>query len=114
MSGFLTFNTTITPTILGVDTNDYAPDGLTQSNVLRLSSSVNISITGLLSTNYGYKTLIIHNIGTKNIILVNSSALSLAGNRFLHSGNITINGDESLIITYDTTISRWRPIGEAL
>jgi len=101
----------ITPPIINTDENDYNPTGLGTSSVLRLSSSVAISISGVLAPILSqFRELTIINVGTSAITLLNSSVLSVIGNRFLFPNNkdITIPENGMVHFQYDTTTSMWR------
>jgi hypothetical protein len=61
-------------------------------------------------TNQNGEVHIIVNVGSNNIVLVNESASSTAGNRFTNStgADITLAPNEGAKVWYDGTSSRWR------
>lgn len=101
----------VTPAALSASQNDYAPGAC---DIIRLSSSVAIDITGLLpATNDGGMRLVINTnaSGGANITLKHESASSAAANRFRNSlgGDFILAPDGgSAVLTYSTAISRWR------
>jgi hypothetical protein len=102
----------ISPTILAADVDDYSPSGLAQANVLRLSSSLDVSMSGLTSGLSG-RIVFVHNIGTFNIRLQHENANSLAANRFAFPQNINLEPNMAIVLQYDGLSSRWRGIGGA-
>lgn len=100
----------ISPTQITANQNDYSPTGLSTAAVLRLSSDATRNITGLAGGADG-RVIVIHNVGSNAIVLIDESASSTAGNRFALVGDLTINGDHSVALQYDSTSSRWRTIG---
>jgi hypothetical protein len=97
----------LSPSQLTGDVNNYEPTGLSTTFTLRLSSDASRSITGL-KAQAGGRLLAIHNVGAQNIVLVDSSGSSDAANQFALSANKTLGGDESCLLQYDGTSSRWR------
>lgn len=97
----------ISPTSFGTSQNNYAPTGFATAAVLRLTSSAAVSITGLAGGAEG-RFIILHNIGSNNITLSNSSGSSTAANQFLFSADIVLGANQSTTLRYDGTSSRWR------
>jgi len=90
------------------DQNNYAiPPG----ELIRLSTDASRTFTGFSGSRPGL--FVICNVGSQNVVIANDNAGSTAENRVLcHSGaNITLNANESVLITYDFQSSRWRTIG---
>lgn len=107
--GAVAFSAITTPPTITVDQNNYNPTNFEDFNVIRLSASVNIEITGIESSNVAIgQSFILVNVSTFNIKLKNNNNNSLAVNRFMLKGDLTLEKDESLIIWYDTTTLRWR------
>lgn len=105
----------ISPTQLTANQNDYNPTSLSTSTRLRLTSDANRSVTGLQGGADG-RVIVIHNVGSNPITLVDESASSTAGNRFALGGagsstpsSIVLAGGDGVILIYDATSSRWRP-----
>jgi hypothetical protein len=109
-SSAFAFTGDISPTSIGSSQNDYNPTGLSTASTLRLTSSGTFNITGLSGGADG-RLIIIHNIGSSSIILIDESASSSAANRFALIGDITLNADSVGIFQYDSTSSRWRSLG---
>ena len=99
----------ISPTQITANQNDYAPTGFSTATVLRLTSDASRNITGLAGGALG-RYIIIHNVGSNPIVLVNSSGSSTAANQFLFSADITLQANQSIALRYDGTSSRWRAI----
>jgi hypothetical protein len=79
--------------------------------MLRLSTDASRNITGLVlaaGSNIAAGVVIIHNVGSFNIVLSDENASSTAGNRFALTGDITIGPDQVCVLQYDGTTSRWR------
>jgi len=102
----------ITPAQITASQNDYNPSGLLTASTLRLSSDASRNITGLVGGSDG-RVVFILNVGTNAIVLTNADVLSSAANRFQFSANITLNADQSAVLQYDATSSRWRCIGKS-
>ena len=101
------FSSIITPAQITADQNDYAPSGLTTCSTLRVSSDAARNITGLSAAETG-RILILHNVGSFNIVLKNESTSSTAANRFYGSADVTIGSNQCAVLQYDGTTSRWR------
>ncbi len=98
----------ISPSQITGNQNNYDPSGLSGAVQLRLNSDASRNITGLAGGATG-RLLMIANIGSTDIVLVNESASSTVGNRFLFAGgDRTLTADESVLLKYDGTSSRWR------
>lgn len=101
----------VTPGSLSASQNDYAPG---VCDIIRLSSSTAIDITGLVAgTVDGALRLVINTnaSGGSNITLKHESASSTAGNRFrsVTAADIVLLPDGgSVTLTYSNAISRWR------
>ena len=101
----------VTPSSLSASQNDYAPG---VCDILRLSSSTAIDITGLVAgTVDGAMRLVINTnaSGGAAITLKHESASSAAANRFRNAtgGDYVLAADGgSAVLTYSAAISRWR------
>lgn len=102
----------ITPTALAADVNDYAPTGLSGATTLRLSATgATRTITGLTG-GLPDRVIVIHNVGTQNIVLSDANVLSSATNRFeFPSGSVTIIPKGVAFLEYDGTNGRWHIAG---
>jgi hypothetical protein len=110
-TGAVAFASDITPGALAADQNDYNPTGLSTASTLRLSATgAARTITGLAGGGDG-RILLLHNVGSLDLTLADESASSTAGNRFALNAAVTLAGDQSTLLQYDSTSSRWRVIG---
>jgi hypothetical protein len=105
-SDFATVNAVVSPTALAASANDYS---LPAGDIVRLSSSAAVSITGLAATASG-DTRVLLNVGSFAITLANQSASSVAANRLLVSfgSDFIIAPNASALVIYDATTARWR------
>lgn len=120
MTGTVTFSgttvvealrgSTISPSQITANQNDYNPANLADATILRLSSDASRTITGLAGGADG-RILAIHNIGAQNIVLADESGSSSAANRFALRLDYTIRPDNLAILVYDNTSQRWRVEG---
>lgn len=96
----------VSPAQITSDQNNYDPD---EQSFLRLSTDASRTITGFADGADG-RHLYIANVGSNDLVLANQSASSSAANRIITStgANITIAADDSAILIYDDTTSRWR------
>lgn len=109
VGGSFNFSGVISPAQITSNTNDYDPTGLSTATTLRLSTDASRDLTGIAGGVEG-RLLILHNVGAQNLVLKDESASSTAANRFALTSDITLPGDESTQIQYDSTSSRWRQI----
>jgi len=102
----------ISPTALGADTNDWAPTSLASSSVIRATlSGAGRNLTGLTGGADG-RVIILHNVDTTfNLTLKDASASSSAANRFSFGRDCVLTPNQSCILWYDSTSSRWRLAG---
>lgn len=99
----------ISPSQITANQNDYNPTGLSTASTLRLNTDASRNITGLQGGADG-RIILIHNIGSFDIVLVDQSGLSTGLNRFeLGGANITLVDNTSIALQYDSTTQRWRP-----
>lgn len=81
-----------------------------QAGVIRLSSDASRNLTGIVApAGPRGKFLLIYNVGSQNIVLIND-ATSTAANRFLNTSgaNITLTPNQGAYCWYDITTARWR------
>lgn len=107
IAGALTYSSSITPTALAADANDYAPTGLSGATILKLSGTAARNITGLTGGAEGV-TKRIENVGSYALTFKAESASSTAANRFALTGDLIVPANGMIEITYDSTASRWR------
>ncbi len=99
----------ITPAQITANTDDYSPTGLSTASVLRLSTDASRDLTGIQGGADG-RVLVLHNVGSFDVVL-KDDATSTAANRFQLNADITVAPNQSTVIQYDSTSSRWRVIG---
>lgn len=104
------FTGDISPSQITADQNDYNPTGLSTASVLRLNTNASRNITGLAGGADG-RILLIHNIGTTDLVLKDENVGSVAANRLALAADVTLGADQSAMIQYDATSTRWRLIG---
>ena len=97
----------ISPAQLTANTNDWNPTGLSTASAIRLSTDAARDITGLQDGADG-RLMILHNIGSQNAVLKDESSSSSAANRFALNADVTLGADQSALLQYDSTSSRWR------
>jgi hypothetical protein len=112
-SGYLSLDSTVTPSAITADTNDYNPTSLETSSILRISATGAFAITGLSSSHIAAaesgRLLVITNVGSDTINLHNESNSSAAANRFSFGSNVLLEPNKSITLYYDNTSDRWRP-----
>lgn len=107
--GRIKFTGVISPTQLTADVNDYNPTGLATAGSIRLTSDATRTITGLTAGADG-DFVTVFNVGSNNIVLSAENASSSAANRFALAGDITLQTNQSVRLSYDGTSSRWRAL----
>lgn len=106
------------PSQITSDQNDYTFGTGTAPilSVYRVSTDSNggagRAITGIQQSGTG-QTITTINVGSNPLTLVDESASSTAANRLALNGDIVLQADESVMLWYDGTTARWRPIGQA-
>lgn len=99
-----------TPAQITADQNNYNPGG--SGLYQRWSSDATRSVTGLVFTSAQVdgQTHVICNVGANQITLVNQSASSTAGNRFLTTtgADLAVTANKCADVWYDLTTARWR------
>ena len=113
----ITDDAVLSPAQITANQNDYSPagwitNGEVQVSFLVLDASSNYNITGLEAPSPAkrMRITVFNNSATQNITFVNNSGLSLAANRFLSNGNVTLNEKEAIDFIYSPAESRWIPI----
>lgn len=94
-----------TPAAISTDQNNYVPGNY---DIIRLSSTTTITITGLAGGVKG-RSLKILNIGSNAITLANGSTSSLPANRFrfLSGIDFIVYPDSNIVLYYDISQQRW-------
>lgn len=97
----------VSPDQITANQNNFPlPEGV----LIRLSTDASRNITGFANPRSSLTVLC--NVGAQNIVLVHQSASSTDVNRIIsHTGaDLTINANESVLIVYDYTTTRWRTV----
>ena len=102
----LAYESDISPAQITSNTDNYAPTGLSTATVLRLSTDASRNLTGITGGADG-RILVLLNVGSFPLVL-KDNVTSTAANRFQLVGDLTLQGDEGVILYYDSTSSRWR------
>lgn len=98
----------ISPAQLTANTDNWAPTGIEDCNVIRLSTDASRNITGL-TQGWDGRVVVLENVGAQDAVLVHD-ATSAAANRFYcpTSANYTLKANGAVAVRYDGTSSRWR------
>ncbi len=101
----------ISPTAIAAQADNYDPTNLATSTTLRLTLTGDQTITGIVGGVDG-RILILHNIDTVDTLTLADDVTSTAANRFYLSGstNLAVAPEQSVILRYDATSSRWRDV----
>jgi len=99
----------ISPAQITSNEDNFNPTGLADASTLRLSTDASRDITGLVGGTDG-RLIIIHNIGSFDIVLKDENASSTAANRFALEADRTIAADGVVVLQYDSTTTRWRAV----
>jgi hypothetical protein len=99
----------ISPAQIVAATNDYAPTGLSTASTLRLNTDASRNLTGITGGTAA-RILLLHNVGSFDLVLKNADAGSAAANRFVMTADVTLVPNASALLQYDATSSRWRKI----
>ena len=96
------------PAQITANTNNYAPANFDTTSILRLSTDASRDLTGIAGGSDG-RVLTIMNVGSNPLVLKND-VTSTAANRFLLGADLTLAANQSLMLVYDSSSSRWRPM----
>ncbi len=111
-SGYVQWNSVLTPSQITSNQNDYNPNGWTNgttapngASILRLSTDASRNITSLAGGLTG-RLVEIANVGSFNIVFTaDDGATGTAANRFVKT--TTLYPNESVLAFYDGTANRW-------
>ncbi len=79
-------------------------------NVIRISSSVTVTLTGLAVLNPVNRELALVNVGTGVVVLNSQDAASSASFRFALDTTWQLSANAAAVLWYDGASSRWRGI----
>lgn len=102
----------LTPPQITADQNNYAPTNLANNIILRLDTDATRTLTGLAGGSDG-RIIEIVNVGANSLILSNQNAASSSTNRFLFGADITLAPEQAILLIFDATTGRWRPLARA-
>jgi len=110
ISGSFILDSVVSPAALVAATHNWIVAGLATANVIYATSTGNNDLTGIDSTGIvNGQTYFIYNIGVAGDIKIkNNNAGSLAANRIITNGDVNVKVGMGVILSYDTTASRWR------
>ncbi|HEU4805099.1 MAG TPA: DUF2793 domain-containing protein, partial [Nitrobacter sp.] len=77
--------------------------------MLQISSNAARNLSGLAGGTEG-RCLIVINVGSQPITLLNENASSSASNRLSLDNNLTMSAKQAAILRYDGTAARWQAI----
>lgn len=111
--GSMSYSASLTPpTLVGSNNtlySNYSPTGLGGTNFLRVSSTNNVNIGGLLAPSpVKNQGIYVCNVGVGTITVKNEEPSSLAGNRFLLGTDKNLQPNEGIMLIYDDISLRWR------
>jgi hypothetical protein len=104
----------LSPAQITASQNNYNPTNLGVSTVLRLSTDATRSLTGLAGSAIPWRILLLENVGAHDLVLVAESSSSASANRFALDQDLTLGPNQSVLLQYDGTSSRWRAVAVAL
>ena len=81
-------------------------------NVVRISSSLTVTLTGLAVLNPPYRELVLINVGTGVVVLNSQDAASSASYRFALAATWQLSAGAAAVLWYDAASSRWRGISK--
>lgn len=115
-SGIIQWESILSPAQITSNQNDYNPTGLNSggapngATIVRLSTDASRDITSIVGGVSG-RLLILANVGSQNIVLKDDDgATGTAANRLQLNADITLLPEQSIMLWYDGTSSRWRSI----
>lgn len=101
-------NVTTTPSQITSNQNDYAL-AISTADIFRISSDAARNITGITAGLFDGHAILLRNVGSFAITLRHQDAASAAANRIISpwGGDVVISANESMLLIYDSTLSRW-------
>lgn len=115
LGGSLTLTGDISPAALASGTtNDYAPAGLADASVLRVSADVTGSALSGLAGGSDGKIISIFNVSGGVLTLLDDDSGSAPGNKFSLLGDLAVPVDSSVRLMYDATSASWRQESSAV
>jgi len=114
-SGTFSLSGDISPAQLTANTNDWAPTGFASAYAVNVSTSANISLTGLAGGTDGREVMLV-NTTAYTLTISHESGSSTAANRFTCSGSASavLRQNDAMQFRYDGATSRWRAVGNTI
>jgi hypothetical protein len=113
-SGYVQWESVLSPSQITSNQNNYDPAGLNNggapngASIVRLSSDASRDLTSIVGGAQG-RLLVLVNVGSQNIVLKDDDgATGTAANRLQLNADITLLPEQSIMLWYDGTSSRWR------
>lgn len=113
-SGFVQWESVLSPAQITANQDDYNPTGLNNggapngASIVRLSTDASRNITSIVGGVQG-RLLVLVNVGSQNIVIKDDDgATGTAANRIQLNADITLLPEDSMMLWYDGTSSRWR------
>jgi len=105
--------TTISPSQLVANTDNWNPTGLSTADEIRVSTDASRNLTGITAP-AAEKYLALVNIGAQNLV-IKHDVTSTAANRFYCPGSsdFTLAANAGCLLFYDSTSTRWRVVESA-
>ena len=103
----------VAPATMTADQNDYAPAGLAAASVLQVSTDAARTLSGLAGGAEG-RIVVVVNVGSQTLTLLDDSASSLPANRFSLGASLTLAARQSALLRYDGTAARWQALAGGL
>lgn len=79
-------------------------------NVVRISTSVTVTLTGLVVLNPTNREMVLINVGTGVVVLNSQDAASSASSRFALATTWQLSANAACVIWFDSISSRWRGV----
>ncbi len=118
-SGYIQWNSILSPAQITSNQNDYNPTGWQNggapngASIIRINTDASRNLTSLTGGAAGRLT-IVHNVGSFDLVIKNDDgSTGTAANRFKINADITLQPDEGLLFWYDATTARWRALTNA-
>lgn len=103
------FSRVLSPSQVTANQNDWYPTGAGGVDVIRVDTDASRTFTGFGFGAAG-KAILVVNKGSNPAVFANESASSSAANRFAFGADLTLASDQSVMLWYDATSSRWRVV----
>lgn len=110
ISGGVIYTSYENVTITG-NTNNLTINNLSSNVLIRITSTGNFNLTGIVNPDLLGREIKVYNVGTNNIILKNLDAGSNASSRFQNGSDKTIQPGEGVAMIYDVVDLKWKAFG---